>query len=174
MQHTRQMRGEQTCSIGIAGQCMRMQGHATRCCTTRVVLPLHLTPTHATLMQRWSVQQHTDSTGWGAGDQSPHLLWRVMNGELGALLPKVIVILIGTNDLGMVAACRRYGLRLPHCKDPTKVGWACCTQAGGCPWPPHATAVMSLLCGAAHCIVHEFFFGSNFLKYHPLTAVIKY
>lgn len=36
-----------------------------------------------------------------SGDQTQHLLWRLMNGELpAALRPKVFVILIGTNNLG--------------------------------------------------------------------------
>jgi hypothetical protein len=69
--------------------------------------------------------QHADSSGWGAGDQTPHLLWRVMNGELGPLQPKVMVILIGTNDLGAVVACPRNWLGLSHCKDPTKVRCVC-------------------------------------------------
>jgi len=32
------------------------------------------------------------------GDQTQHLLWRIQNGELENLAPKVIVVLIGTNN----------------------------------------------------------------------------
>lgn len=37
--------------------------------------------------------------GWGS-DKVRHILWRVTNGELDGVNPKVIVILAGTNDLG--------------------------------------------------------------------------
>ncbi len=36
-----------------------------------------------------------------AGDRTQHLLWRLHNGELGALRPKVIVLMIGTNNIGL-------------------------------------------------------------------------
>ena len=35
----------------------------------------------------------------GAGDTTLNLLWRVQNGEGPAFSPKVVVLLIGTNDL---------------------------------------------------------------------------
>jgi lysophospholipase L1-like esterase len=37
--------------------------------------------------------------GWG-GDRIPHMLWRLENGELDGVRPKVIVVLAGTNDVG--------------------------------------------------------------------------
>jgi lysophospholipase L1-like esterase len=37
--------------------------------------------------------------GWGA-DGTQHMLWRVQNGELDGVNPKVIVILAGTNNVG--------------------------------------------------------------------------
>ena len=37
--------------------------------------------------------------GWGA-DSTQHILWRLQNGELDGVNPKVIVILAGTNNVG--------------------------------------------------------------------------
>ncbi|MBN2068437.1 MAG: hypothetical protein JW739_02260 [Opitutales bacterium] len=37
--------------------------------------------------------------GWG-GDSTHHMLWRIQNGELDGLSPKVFVILAGTNNIG--------------------------------------------------------------------------
>jgi lysophospholipase L1-like esterase len=37
--------------------------------------------------------------GWG-GDEIQHILWRIQNGELDHVHPKVIVILAGTNNVG--------------------------------------------------------------------------
>jgi lysophospholipase L1-like esterase len=37
--------------------------------------------------------------GWGA-DRTEHILWRLQNGELDNVHPKVIVVLAGTNNLG--------------------------------------------------------------------------
>mmetsp|Transcript_29968 Transcript_29968/g.41496 ORF Transcript_29968/g.41496 Transcript_29968/m.41496 type:complete len:311 (+) Transcript_29968:149-1081(+) len=47
---------------------------------------------------------HLNAAAFGiASDQTQHLLWRLQNGELPASLKvKVIVILIGTNDLGLL------------------------------------------------------------------------
>lgn len=42
----------------------------------------------------------------GAEDQSGHLLWRLQHGEVFThQQPEVIVLLIGTNDLGAAASC---------------------------------------------------------------------
>ncbi len=40
--------------------------------------------------------------GWG-GDGLQHILWRLQNGELDGVHPKVIVLLAGTNDVGHIA-----------------------------------------------------------------------
>ena len=37
--------------------------------------------------------------GWG-GDTTQNILWRICNGELGGVNPKVIVLLAGTNNVG--------------------------------------------------------------------------
>jgi len=39
--------------------------------------------------------------GWG-GDTTHNVLWRMQNGELDAVHPKVIVLQVGTNDIGAV------------------------------------------------------------------------
>lgn len=34
------------------------------------------------------------------GDQTQHVLWRILNGEVTGLNPRLIVLKIGTNNLG--------------------------------------------------------------------------
>ena len=41
--------------------------------------------------------------GWG-GDSTQHILWRLQNGELDGVNPKVIVLLAGTNNIGRTPA----------------------------------------------------------------------
>jgi lysophospholipase L1-like esterase len=41
--------------------------------------------------------------GWG-GDQTQNVLWRLENGEMEAVNPKVVVLLAGTNNLGNASA----------------------------------------------------------------------
>jgi lysophospholipase L1-like esterase len=43
---------------------------------------------------------HAVNLGIG-GDRTQHLLWRLQNGGLGALRPKVVVMMIGTNNTGL-------------------------------------------------------------------------
>ncbi len=40
--------------------------------------------------------------GWG-GDKTQHILWRIQNGELDGVNPRVIVLLAGTNNVGAIA-----------------------------------------------------------------------
>lgn len=35
-----------------------------------------------------------------AGDQTQHVLWRILNGEVTGLNPRLVVLKIGTNNLG--------------------------------------------------------------------------
>jgi (4-O-methyl)-D-glucuronate---lignin esterase len=40
--------------------------------------------------------------GWGA-DKTQHMLWRLQNGELDGVHPKIVVVLAGTNNVGRAA-----------------------------------------------------------------------
>ncbi|XP_070549322.1 platelet-activating factor acetylhydrolase IB subunit alpha1-like [Ptychodera flava] len=51
---------------------------------------------------KWFVPMHCLNFGIG-GDATQHVLWRLQNGELDDLKPKVIVILAGTNNHGHTA-----------------------------------------------------------------------
>jgi lysophospholipase L1-like esterase len=44
---------------------------------------------------------HAANFGWGA-DKTQHILWRLQNGELDGVHPKVIVLQAGTNNVGRV------------------------------------------------------------------------
>lgn len=59
-------------------------------------------PQWADLLANWNANffgWNAGNFGWGA-DRIEHILWRVENGELEGVHPKVIVILAGTNNLG--------------------------------------------------------------------------
>ncbi|MDP0501543.1 MAG: glycosyl hydrolase 115 family protein [Verrucomicrobiota bacterium JB022] len=53
-------------------------------------------------LTHWREQFHgwnAANFGWG-GDSTHHMLWRIQNGELDGLRPKVVVLLAGTNNIG--------------------------------------------------------------------------
>ena len=53
-------------------------------------------------LANWNANFHgwnAANFGWG-GDRIEHMLWRIENGELDGVNPKVIVILAGTNNIG--------------------------------------------------------------------------
>ena len=59
-------------------------------------------PQYASMLENWKQNffgWNAGNFGWG-GDGIQHMLWRVQNGELDGVKPKVIVILAGTNNIG--------------------------------------------------------------------------
>jgi lysophospholipase L1-like esterase len=54
------------------------------------------------LLEHWNASFHgwnAGNFGWG-GDKVANILWRIRNGELDGVNPRVIVLLAGTNDVG--------------------------------------------------------------------------
>jgi lysophospholipase L1-like esterase len=51
-----------------------------------------------TVWQRFYGPRHAANFGIG-GDRTQHVLWRIQNGELDGIEPKVVVLMIGTNNL---------------------------------------------------------------------------
>jgi lysophospholipase L1-like esterase len=49
--------------------------------------------------QQYYTNQNILNLGY-AGDRTEHLLWRIQNGEIDGLCPKLLVLLIGTNNAG--------------------------------------------------------------------------
>jgi lysophospholipase L1-like esterase len=59
-------------------------------------------PQYSALLENWKKNffgWNAANFGWGA-DRIQNMLWRIENGELDGVNPKVIVILAGTNDVG--------------------------------------------------------------------------
>ncbi|MCW3095820.1 MAG: hypothetical protein JWL77_1438 [Chthonomonadaceae bacterium] len=59
-------------------------------------------PQYVELLQNWNANFHgwnAGDFGWGA-DRIENILWRLENGELDGVNPKVIVLLAGTNNVG--------------------------------------------------------------------------
>ena len=57
------------------------------------------------LLANWKTNFHgwnAGNFGWG-GDKTQHILWRLQNGELDGVNPRVIVLLAGTNNVGAIA-----------------------------------------------------------------------
>ena len=55
----------------------------------------------APVWQRFYGDRNALNLGFG-GDNTAHLLWRMMNGELAGIQPKAAIILIGANNMGRV------------------------------------------------------------------------
>ncbi|HLJ54024.1 MAG TPA: GDSL-type esterase/lipase family protein, partial [Chthonomonadaceae bacterium] len=59
-------------------------------------------PQYADLLANWNANFHGRNAGdfgWGA-DRIENILWRIQNGELDGVNPRVIVLLAGTNNIG--------------------------------------------------------------------------
>ena len=52
-----------------------------------------------TVWNQYYAPRHAANFGIG-GDRTEHVLWRLENGELDGIKPKVIVLMIGTNNTG--------------------------------------------------------------------------
>lgn len=59
-------------------------------------------PQYQELLANWK----SNFTGWNAadfgwgGDKTQHMLWRLQNGELDGVNPKIVVLMAGTNNIG--------------------------------------------------------------------------
>jgi beta-glucosidase len=56
-----------------------------------------------TVWERFYGPRHTANFGIG-GDRTQHVLWRLENGEIDRIKPKVVVLMIGTNNAGANSA----------------------------------------------------------------------
>ena len=60
-------------------------------------------PRYRSLLENWKTNffgWNVANFGWG-GDRIEHILWRLKNGELDGVNPKVIVVLAGINNVGI-------------------------------------------------------------------------
>ncbi|XP_069675076.1 platelet-activating factor acetylhydrolase IB subunit beta homolog [Periplaneta americana] len=57
---------------------------------------------HTEMWNNYFAPMHTLNFGIG-GDQTQHVLWRIENGELDHINPKVVVVLVGTNNFTFTA-----------------------------------------------------------------------
>jgi len=56
-------------------------------------------------MDLWNKYWGPHAVNYGiGGDQTQQLIWRIQNGEVDGLHPKVVVLMIGTNNMGQGAA----------------------------------------------------------------------
>jgi cephalosporin-C deacetylase len=61
-------------------------------------------PKYRELLAHWNASFHgwnAANFGWG-GDKTQNILWRLENGELDGVNPKVIVLMAGTNNIGAI------------------------------------------------------------------------
>ncbi|XP_065337876.1 platelet-activating factor acetylhydrolase IB subunit alpha2 [Cloeon dipterum] len=65
---------------------------------------------HTDMWRQHFVPMHSLNFGIG-GDQTQHVLWRVLNGELEHMKPKVVVLLVGTNNVGHLPEMIVEGIR---------------------------------------------------------------
>jgi lysophospholipase L1-like esterase len=59
-------------------------------------------PQYNDLLANWRANFHgwnAANFGWGA-DKTQHMLWRLQNGELDGVNPKIVVLMAGTNNVG--------------------------------------------------------------------------
>ena len=79
---------------------------------------------HATWQTAFGDKYNALNLGIG-GDQTQHVLWRIAHGELDGISPKVVVMMIGTNNCGspavdmvagVVADVAAVHAKLPHAK----------------------------------------------------------
>ena len=55
-------------------------------------------PQNKLFVERWG--KHNPYNIGISGDETQHVLWRIENGELDGLQPKLVVMMIGTNNIG--------------------------------------------------------------------------